>query len=302
MEHRMSPRTWPWLGAILGLGVGWVDAGFFAWSGVRMHWGAYDPSWLVYGWFAGSMGILGYLVGDAMASRHTVRLQADTIREQLTSLQATQAALRQSDKLAALGRMVAGVAHEVRNPLAVIRSSAGLLLENPANPTACRFIMEEVDRLDAFVRDLLDFSKPIEVQRTPTDGDAVLARALELAQPHLAAHEVQIEGQMGTVHTDADCLTRLVLGLLVNASEASAGRVEVRLAGRRIDIVDDGPGVPPEATERIFEPFFTTKATGTGLGLPMASKLAEAIDATLELVPDGGLAGACFRLQLPESP
>ncbi len=271
----------------MGLLVGLFDALFFMLLGLEVTFRGGDPTaWLVAS-YAATYGILGFLLGRWLQVRRD---------------------LRESEKLAALGRMAAGVAHEVRNPLAVIRSSAGLLLEgmdgdDDDGRKAAQFITDEVDRLDAFVRALLDYSRPLEASRQPTPLGALVS---ELAGRTEVAFEAEVADGT-TASADPVLLSQLLLSLVVNASEAECARIAVRARrdGRDVlvDVADDGPGVDPGDAERIFEPFFTTKARGTGLGLPMAARTAEALGGTLQLASGSGLGdegrGACFRVRLP---
>lgn len=222
----------------------------------------------------------------------------------------------ENERLAGIGRLAAGVAHEVRNPLAVIRSSASLLLEG-LDPeaedahTAGRFITEEVDRLDGFIGTLLDFSRPLAPERAVVELPPLLRRVEILGSDQAArvGFEFAVEPVEGQVEGDEDQLAQALFTLVVNAGEATGagGRVQLRAAVNgevAFEVADDGPGVSAESAARIFEPFFTTKARGTGLGLPMAARIAAAHGGALELRPRAGLGpegrGACFRLRLPE--
>jgi two-component system sensor histidine kinase HydH len=297
----------PWRGALLGLGIGVLDAFGFALAGVEVTWDGQPAGWLVYGWFATSMGVLGGAVESLWQARRTSEAQASTIARQLASLQAAQQALLQSEKLAALGRMVAGVAHEVRNPLGVIRSSAALLVEgldeDSRRSRAGAFIVAEVDRLDALVRQLLDLSRPVRAARIPVDLRAAVDQARALSG--LPPDQLQTSA-LPTVSSDPDLLVQVLQGLLRNALEADEDvrvAVEVQTGDPvELSVVDDGPGIDPAVADRALEPFFTTKAEGTGLGLPMAARLTEALGGQLLVVPGAGLGpggrGARITLRL----
>ena len=238
-----------------------------------------DVTWPVMAVFAASFGGFGWAVGRLSEVTDQLRLQ--------------QARLVESEKLASIGRMAAGVAHEVRNPLGVMRSSAELIAEGlpPEDLTdACRFIVEEVDRLDAFVGRVLDLSRPIPPSDRWEPCDRVVRRAATLAQEHLGEATVSIDTGEGQL---PELFDRVLLGLFVNASQAGATRISVRGDPQLLRISDDGPGVPEELREQVFEPFFTTKARGTGLGLAMARRLVEAHGGRLSLG-----AGSTFLIHL----
>ena len=192
-----------------------------------------------------------------------------------------------------------------------MRASASLVLETLPEPTedqakALKFITGEVDRLDHFVRTLLDFSAPVCADVRPV----VLAELLaEVSERSGVEVELDVRGVGASVDTDAGLLSAALLGLVRNAAEevGETGRVAIRsrCEGRDLllDVTDDGSGVSAGSEASVFEPFFTTKARGTGLGLPMVGRAADALGGSLELVPGGGLGdggrGACFRLRLP---
>jgi two-component system sensor histidine kinase HydH len=209
------------------------------------------------------------------------------------------------------------VAHEVRNPLGVIRASASMVQEgfdeSDEAHRACRFICEECDRLNALITALLTFARPAEPRFAKVAADEILDRALELVRRPLEARRIEVvrENVLGVpdIEADPDLLAQALLDLLTNAVEAvsDGGRLAVRLRaadhGVEIDVADDGPGVPHAAAEQVFEPFFTTKPTGTGLGLAMTARIAQAHGGLVRVVPGAGAGaggrGACFRLVLP---
>jgi len=268
-------------------------------------------------------GALGWMVGRILDARAQARADAETIRAQLERLERTQRALVQQEKLAGIGRLAAGVAHEVRNPLGVIRASAAMVQESfdPGEDPhrALGFICEEIDRLEGLISGLLTFARPTEIDLQPVVFDKVVERAMALANAEAAACgvalETRVDPNLPEVEGDPDLLCQVVHNLVLNAIQihGAGGRVavEVEPAGAgplprqcvRIDVRDDGPGVPAELAEQIFEPFVTTRASGTGLGLPMALRLIEAHGGRIVLVPGAGLGadggGACFRIELP---
>jgi signal transduction histidine kinase len=305
------------IGVLAGVAMGLGDMALFSALGVDMRIGGHDVVAGVMGLFIVTYGVLGWVIGRLVEARERAAADARTISEQLQALAASQHALMHSEKLAAIGRLAAGVAHEVRNPLGVIRASASMLEEGSALDDdarqACRFIREEIDRLNGLITSLLAFARPTEPRLASVAPDAVIDRALRLATPEAERRRIALVRDtppaLPDVRADPDLLAQVLLGLLVNATEAvgEQGRIVVRAsadaAAVTVDVADDGPGVAPGNAEQVFEPFFTTKASGTGLGLAMALRIAQAHGGTLELAPGAGAgaggAGACFRLRLP---
>jgi two-component system sensor histidine kinase HydH len=205
----------------------------------------------------------------------------------------------------------------VRNPLGVIRASAKHAQErfddSDDSYRACQFICDETDRLDGLITSLLAFARPTAPQVGQVVLGDVLVRALRLASDEFARRDIvadcAVEPGLPELRADGDLLAQAVFGLALNAAQAleRGGRVVVRASAPngtvRVDVSDDGPGVPRDLGNQIFEPFFTTKASGTGLGLPMALRIVEAHGGRLELVPQAGAGsggrGACFRISLP---
>ncbi len=312
-----KPRPWQWIGAMAGAAGGLCDAALVLVLGVEMRIGGVDATSGVLGFVGVTYAGLGYVMGRLFQERARVRRDAEIIASQLRELERTQRELVRQEKLAAIGRVAAGVAHEVRNPLGVIRASAAMVQESfePGEDPyrACEFIREETLRLNSLITSLLTLSRPTELRSRPISLDKVVERAVSLAGEDLRTREIQLEQEMepsgAEISADPDLLCQVVYGLVSNASEAlgKGDRIVVRTQrlpdGVRVEVGDSGPGVEPDVAPHLFEPFFTTKATGTGLGLPMAERIAQAHHGSLEFVrgagagPDGR--GACFRLDLP---
>ena len=308
---------WPWIGAAAGVLSGLFDVALMLQIGVEMQVAGVDATPGVLVFLAANYAVLGYAIGRVVQSRARARRDAETIERQLRELERTQRELVHQEKLAAIGRVAAGVAHEVRNPLGVIRASAAMVQEGfePEQDAwrACDFICREIDRLNGLITALLSFSRPAELRRHTVSIDAVIERALALASDELRQRRIALEckasADVPPLRADPDLVSQLIYDLLCNASEAlgEGGRIAVRTArtdaGVCVEVADSGAGVAPELASQLFEPFFTTKATGTGLGLPMAERIAQAHGGTLAFVPGRGLGpggrGACFRLQLP---
>jgi two-component system sensor histidine kinase PilS (NtrC family) len=221
--------------------------------------------------------------------------------------QAEQAAQRL--KLAALGRLTANIAHEIRNPLSAISHAAQLLREDTHDPAQAKLtsiIENNTRRLDRLVEEVLTLNRRDRLN--PVDYDAAMLAALidELRQTEEIPADAVIVSMPDTLRFqfDPDHLRQIVWNLLRNAwrfsrKQAGSLRFSARMLGDnsfQFDIEDDGPGLSAEHHSKLFEPFFTTDAQGTGLGLFLARELAEANHATLAYVP--GADGARFRLSL----
>ncbi len=310
-------RPWPLLGALAGVAAIAVDTVLFLALGVEADLGGRNAFPLMMTVFGAGFIALGWALGALAVRRERARHDAATIAAQLEALEEHQQRLVQAEKLAAVGRLAASVAHEVRNPLGVIKSSAGLAAEaipadDPGARKALSFVVEECDRLDAMITGLLAFARPASLQVADVDVVALLDRAA-----HLAADEAErrglsfqrVPGEPGQLRGDPDLLCQVIFGLVVNAADAvgDSGHIALRAvptgSALVVEVADDGPGVPLEARAHLFEPFFSTKSEGTGLGLATAARVVQAHGGALELVDGAGLgpsgAGACFRLPLP---
>ena len=305
--------SWRWWAAAAGVFVGLGDAGLLKWLGVGFAINGHDATLLVGAYFGVSLAVLGFLLGAVFEARRRDQRASAFIREQTDAIHATRARLAQSEKLAALGQLAATIAHEVRNPLAVIRSAAQDLGDavpqaDDAARRASSFITAEIDRLNSVVSSLLAFVRPIQVQPGAVAVRDLLDRALLLAGEELAAKQVRVQRtepiDLPPVTADPDLMSQVLLGLLANATEAVGVGGEVSLQARAINgaveiaVADSGPGVPAELRERIFEPFFTTRTRGTGLGLAIARQIVEAHVGKIEVGERLG-GGACFTLRLP---
>lgn len=302
-----------WIGLLIGVAVVVFDTCAMRWLGFGFAMGGHDVTIWVASVYGSSIACLGWVVGRLIESRRRDRDQSALIREQTAAIDATRARLLQSEKLAALGQLSATIAHEVRNPLAVIRSAAQSLGERVApgdveSERAARFITAEIDRLTNVVGSLLAFARPLRLEPRPVGVAELFDAALQLAGPDLARARIQVARPTLLtplqVLADVDLFRQVLVGLLANAVEAAGPdgtiALDVHARGERvaIEIADSGPGVPPDLRARIFEPFFTTRARGTGLGLPIARQIVEAHGGTLEVGERRG-GGARFTVDLP---
>src|SRR5579863_8252045 len=261
--------------------------------------------------------------------RQTLRYQAlaETLAEANRKLELAQAEARRSERLAALGQLSAGLAHEIRNPLGVIKGSAEMLTQKLAqsNPLATElagYISTETNRLGALVTRFLDFARPLHADLTPTDISAVLDRALNDVAQFWKGAPVRVEKEyqpkLPLVPLDEGLCEQAFLNIVQNAYDAmgaeGGGTLRVTAGtshrnmrdggnteGVEIRISDSGPGIPPELREQIFNPFVTTKKSGVGLGLSIVSKIIDGHHGSIRIeasnddgAPAHKKSGACF--------
>jgi two-component system, NtrC family, sensor histidine kinase HydH len=260
-------------------------------------------------------------------SRHQTQLYrelAERLAETNRRLELAQAEARRSERLAALGQLSAGLAHEIRNPLGVIKGSAEMLTQKlQASDALSRelagYISTEVNRLSALVTEFLDFARPLHAQPHPANLVVLLDRVLDVIAVRFAAqqeagkavHVVRHYAEdLPLVPLDESLCEQAFLNLVQNAYEAMQDegggtlRVEIKLArqndrqGVELRLADTGPGVPEELREEIFNPFVTTKKTGVGLGLSIVSKIVDGHHGSIHVgnAPEGG---AVFTIFFP---
>jgi len=238
---------------------------------------------------------------------------ARRLAEANQQLLAAEEAARRADRLAALGQLSAGLAHELRNPLGTIKASAEMLSKNiaPENEVAremASFISTEVDRTNSLVTRFLDFARPLAVRLENTDITQVIDRAVAQAEQHQPPLPVSIyknySPDVEPFFLDGELMERVIYNLVVNAAQASPPKSSVTVKTRRIDgmveiaVIDRGSGIEPKHKENIFNPFFTTKSSGVGLGLAIVSKIVDEHGGSISVDSEPG-SGSVFRVYLP---
>lgn len=229
--------------------------------------------------------------------------------------------LKQRDRLAALGEMAAGLAHEIRNPLGAIKASAQFLAEptddderDAATAEFLGIIVEEVDRLNRVVSSFLDYARPSTGDPAPTDLNAVVRRTMQLLAKDLDGIESKLElaEELPRVRIDAERLRQVLINLCQNAAQAmeGRGRLTIRTAPRvhrdgsgerqwvELGVSDTGPGIPQKVLANLFVPFVTTKNRGTGLGLAISQRIVSAAGGHIE-ARSAAEVGTTFIVRLP---
>lgn len=217
--------------------------------------------------------------------------------------------LREESGLVRLGELAAVLAHEVKNPLAAVSGAIQVLsgrLPTEEDREIVGEVLRRLDALSAMMSDLLLFARPPKPKRSLVQiGDLVEGLVAFMRHDrNWAEVQMRVEGQAPVVQADGELLKVALQNLLVNAAQAMQMRGDIRVClgadadTVRIDVVDAGPGIPPDVQPRIFTPFFTTKSRGTGLGLPTVRRIAEAHGGTVEIVSSGA-GGTRVRFALP---
>ena len=243
-------------------------------------------------------------------------LGALIIIRDLSEIKRLEEKVRRSEKLAAVGELAAGLAHEIRNPLSSIRGFAQFfkhtLKDHPREQEYAQTMVAEIDRINRVVTDLLSMARPKKLELELADVGALVKQVAGLVKTEAKSRnlflEVFIQPDMKPVSVDASLITQALLNLLLNATHSvePGSRVAVGTelkSGRQLSIwvEDDGPGIPINLQQKVFEPFYTTREAGTGLGLAIVRSIAENHEGAVQLEsPPPGLEHGCrFTITIP---
>jgi signal transduction histidine kinase len=274
-----------------------------------------------------SLRILFFFLAAVVLNQFAIKSRQQTERyqrlaEQLAEtnrqLERAQAEARRSERLAALGQLSAGLAHEIRNPLGVIKGSAEMLNQklvaaDPLSAELAGYISSEVNRLSALVSRFLDFARPLHAETRPQPIATILDHALKSVAEQWTSGSVAVSQKyakdLPLALLDEGLCEQVFVNLAQNAYEAmgsKGGHLQVEVSptesnGRRgieVRVEDTGPGIPPALREQIFNPFFTTKDAGVGLGLSIVSKIMDEHQGSIRVEDTPGQ-GTCFVLYFP---
>jgi PAS domain S-box-containing protein len=260
----------------------------------------------------GATGVRRVGASAQLISEHGSRMGMLLTLRDLDSLERLGSQLQVSERLAAIGRVTAGVAHEVKNPLNSMRVWLEVLKSNlPVDPEpqqAVRMLDSEIDRLDRVVKTFLDFTRPVELEMEETDMVALLREAADGARPAIEQSGVELVADLPAsfppVRMDRQLIRQAVLNLVLNACEEMprGGRLTLALhhGGENAEILvtDTGPGIAPENRAKIFQLFFTTRKGGTGIGLANTFRFVQLHNGSIEFESEVGR-GTTFRIELP---
>ena len=257
-----------------------------------------------------------YLAEENRRKASDAQAAAAQLAEANASLRAAEDAVRRADRLAALGQLTAGLAHELRNPLSTIKSSSELLLRNlPAgNEVALElagFVSSEVDRTNSLITRFLEFARPLKLKLEPSvDVTQILDKAVEQVLRHSTPFDVTIHRNYSPdvpmLALDPELMGLVFYNLLLNAAQASPKgapiTIKTRLADSMVEVavIDRGSGIGADNLKNVFNPFFTTKSDGVGLGLAIVSKIVDEHRGkiTVDSTPNEG---SVFHVFLPVS-
>jgi len=262
------------------------------------------------GWLAENFN---HMLDHLEEGRRTLENRVEDLRRAKSELEEVHEAVIRSERLATIGQLAAGVAHEVGNPLSAVVGLVELLEHDlDADPVERRDMLRRIEaelmRINRTIRDLLDFSRSSDDQEARASLPFVLDSVLKLvsAQPNFRKVDIEVDlsEEVEWIRVGPDHLTQVLLNLLINAADAMGGEGRISVSselesdGLLVHVLDDGPGLPPERGS-LFEPFFTTKGAGegTGLGLAICDKIAQDAGGYL-VAEDGESGGARFSLFL----
>ena len=233
----------------------------------------------------------------------------------LTEIKALQQEVQRKEKLAALGGLAAGIAHEIRNPLSSVKGMATYfktrLASDPEAREAAEVMVSETNRLNRVINELLEFARPSNISPVPTEINTVIEHSVRLISADLEAHDISLDlhldPDLPSVDLDPDRFIQCLLNLYLNAIQAMGRGGRLTVATRRvqdewveIEVSDRGAGISEEDVHHIFDPYFTTKASGTGLGLAIVHKIVDNHQGRITVQSNLGK-GTAFIIWLPTS-
>ncbi len=263
--------------------------------------------------------LVGLVVGLLASAERRVTMRYRETAQSLESthrdLLASQDHLRQSERLSAMGEVAAGLAHEIRNPLAGMKGALDIIASRAESGTPeaefAGVAGTELARLDRLITEFLSFARPRDPELREASIASIVAHVLALLgaeadRRHVAVEVEPIDADV-SAFVDDEQISQVIFNVVLNAVQASSAGSMVRLRVARepgwtvIDVRDEGPGIPADQLARIFDPFFTTRTRGTGLGLAISQRIVLAHHGTIEIVSSCPAAGTVLRIKLPRS-
>ena len=289
-----------------------LACGFYLYFFLHLHGSVLQAHHLVPVIFLAMIGILANILAEELriqSEKH--RRTAEQLAAANQQIREAQEAVARSDRLAALGQLSAGLAHELRNPLGTIKASAEMLNHNISRENAIArevsgFIGSEVDRANSLITRFLQFARPLQLQLDTADLSQTIDRAIALVEREASGITVyrNYTPDIAPFPLDAELMERVFYNLVLNAVQASApgGTVTVKtraaVGTAEVAVIDRGSGIDPKHLETIFNPFFTTKPEGVGLGLAIVSKIVDEHGGKITVESEVGK-GSIFRVLLP---
>ncbi|MGD8257504.1 MAG: ATP-binding protein, partial [Desulfobacterales bacterium] len=233
----------------------------------------------------------------------------------LTEVRTLRREIERSQRLASVGRLAAGVAHEIRNPLSSIKGFATYFKERyqdvPEDQQTANIMIQEVDRLNRVISQLLEFARPVKVSPKSISLPNLIEDSIKLIERQAQEKQISVSthnaSHVDIVFLDPDRVNQILLNLYLNAIESmkEGGELRVEISGNsatkgvEIQVSDTGNGIQRDDLSRIFDPYFTTKSSGTGLGLAIAHNILEAMGGTIKVASEPGK-GTIFTLAIPD--
>lgn len=256
--------------------------------------------------------LVGYLSQIQRKTRVKLENAGTQLRAAYQKLNETFDQLRHSDRLASLGQLSAGIAHEIRNPLGSIQGAVDILAQDlpPEDPKSefAQIARKEVSRLEKLTGEILQFSKPAPPKQLPIDWREIVDAARRLCSDQAFRQGVEIvtapESPAATILVDPEQIKQVLINILINAIQAQpdGGRIiiqgDIEAGDLTLSVRDNGSGMSPEQLDHIFDPFFTTRREGTGLGLSISFQLVKNNGGRIQAASEPGK-GSCFTLSFP---
>ncbi len=300
------------------LAISFIAAGAYLFFLLYIDWTQYVMDWpeitelvLRVAFFAMAGTLANTMAEDLRVQSAKHRRTAEKLVEANEQIREAEEAVRRSDRLAALGQLSAGLAHELRNPLGTIKASSEMLgstvaPENEVAREMAGFIASEVDRANSLITRFLQFARPLQVRLEKADLTHVLDRAIAMAAREADGITIykNFSPEIPAFPLDAELLERVFYNLVLNAAQASppGGTVTVKTRAAsgtaEVVVIDRGSGIDPKNLDSIFNPFFTTKPSGVGLGLAIVAKIVDEHGGKIAVESEPGN-GSVFRVLLP---